>query len=106
MADNQVVPGSMSLEEFNASQHKLTSMSEATIELARLVLVDGHSAKNAAEAVGVSRQNVHKTVQRVVAAFNDIPSGYVELRAWMPKSMAIEINARLKALADQQKSGQ
>lgn len=100
MTNNQVIPGSMTLEAFKANEHKLTSMSQATIDLARLVLVDGRSAKDAGEAVGVSRQNVHKTVQRVLAAFNDIPSGYVEFKAWMPKAMAIEITDRLKSLGE------
>ena len=56
----------VSVPEFEALQHLLRdSMTADRIAAARMVMLDGFSNQTAAEHIGVSRQAVWKTVQRM-----------------------------------------
>lgn len=87
----------MTSQEFDKQKHKLRTLSAQTNELAQLILVDGLNKTDAAKAVGMSRQNVNKTMNRVMALLRDLPSDYVYLQEWMPESLAIETRAKIKA---------
>ncbi len=87
----------MSAEAFEQQKHKLKTLSVKTNDLARLVLVEGLTAAEAAKRVGMSRQNVSKTMQRVNFFLADIPSDWEYFEAcWMPKNMAAEVRERLR----------
>lgn len=95
----------MSAEEFDSQVPRLAEdFTSKTIKLARLVLVDGLNQKQAAEQVGMSRQNVAKTIERVLARFNQYPANWVLLKpTWMPPELAVEVRARIdEALIEHQ----
>ncbi|NWD57462.1 hypothetical protein HX878_22315 [Pseudomonas veronii] len=88
----------MSSTEFEESKYKLRTLSAQLNDLARLIIVDGMSNTKAAEALGMSRQNVNGAMQRVTALLYDMPADYVFVQEWMPKNMAARVRAELKIL--------
>jgi len=94
-------PQRMTAQEFDEQKHKLRTLSVQTNELARLVLVEGMNNTQAANAVGMSRQNVNGAMNRVRALLGDMPADYVYVQEWMPAAMAAEIRAKLKGMKSQ-----
>jgi molybdopterin-guanine dinucleotide biosynthesis protein len=82
----------MTAEEFDDQKHKLRTLAASTTDLARLIIVEGMSNVEAAKAVGVSRQNVKKTMDRALALLADLPSDYV----WFEGYMSTDRATRLK----------
>lgn len=78
----------MSKEDFELAKHKLGRLSLNTIRLAELIIVEGQIPAAAAKMVGMSRQNVSKSMQRVYAALSDVPNGWVLVECWAPKELA------------------
>ena len=87
----------MTPEEFELAKHKLKTLRGTVIDLAEQIIVQGKTKSEAAKAVGVSRQNVQKHMNRVNALLNDLPADYVWFEAWMPEKLASEIRQRLKS---------
>ncbi|WP_150573758.1 TrfB-related DNA-binding protein [Pseudomonas fluorescens] len=70
----------------------------ASIKLARLVLVDGKNNADAARIVGTSRQNVGKTVARVMARVSGYPGNWVRVdNVWAPPDVAAAFKAEVRA---------
>ncbi|MNJ72393.1 hypothetical protein D3C77_690340 [compost metagenome] len=88
----------MSPEEFDSQVGKLQNLRGTTVQLARLILVDGLNHTEAAAKVGMSRQNVSKYMIRVNALLTGYPADWVRFDEWMPASLATEVRARLKEI--------
>lgn len=86
----------MSKADFELAKHKLGRLSLNTIRLAELIIVDGQIPAAAAKEVGMSRQNVSKSMQRVYAALSDTPDGWVRVECWAPKDLAKEFMDRIE----------
>jgi hypothetical protein len=93
----------MSKADFELAKHKLGRLSLNTIKLAELIIVEGQIPAAAAKVVGMSRQNVSKSMQRVYAALSDVPDGWVRLECWAPKDLADQL---LKQVEDAKKQQQ
>lgn len=78
----------MSKADFELVKHKLGRLSLNTIRLAELIIVEGQIPAAAAKEVGMSRQNVSKSMQRVYAALSDVPDGWIRVDCWAPKELA------------------
>lgn len=89
----------MTADEFETAKVKLRTLSVNTVDLARLVLVDGLSIQEAATASGTSRQNANQGMKRVMALLEGLPSDWVFVEEWMPSSMAVEV----RRMADEAK---
>lgn len=90
----------MTPEEFDRQLHKLGELQGNTIELARLILVEGKTNAEAARLTDNHRQNVSKKMQRVKALLSGYPASWVPFQGMMPESMAVEIRARIKQLLE------
>lgn len=90
----------MTADEFEENKHKLRSLSAKTNDLARLILVDGLNNTDAAAEVGMSRQNVSKTMTRVNSLLNGMPADFVFFEGWVPGELAIEMRRRTKEALD------
>jgi len=86
----------MSEVDFELARHKLGRLSQNTINLAKLIIVEGLKPAAAAKEVGMSRQNVSKSMQRVYAALSDTPDGWVRVECWAPEKMASEFLTRVE----------
>lgn len=87
----------MSAQDFESQSSRLAEeFSGKTLALARMILVDGVSKTDAAEKVGMSRQNVAKTVERVLARFNKYPRNWVYVKQWMPPEIAEEVKKKIE----------
>lgn len=95
--------GRMSPEDFDASKHKLAKLTANTCELARKILVEGVSKKDAAEAVGMKPQNVAKAMLRVEALLSDLPANFVWYEGYMPEDMAVSARKAVKDAREQAK---
>ncbi|MDZ5605305.1 TrfB-related DNA-binding protein [Pseudomonas sp. RP23018S] len=89
-------PITMTRDEFESEKHKLIRLSMGTIRLAELILVDGKTPSAAAKEVGSSRQNVSKAMQRVYAALEDVPTGWVHFEGWMPEKVSIKLKIEIE----------
>lgn len=78
----------MSKADFELAKHKLGRLSLNTIRLAELIIVEGQIPAAAAKVVGMSRQNVSKSMQRVYTALSDVPDGWIRVECWAPKELA------------------
>ena len=87
----------MSPNKFEAARKRFGRLSDETIEMARLVLVEGKGQTEIAKQYGLSRQRVSLAVKQVNSAIEDIPKGWVKLEIWMPSAMA----NRVKKMADE-----
>lgn len=86
----------MTAEDFDAQKHKLRTLAASTTDLARLILVEGMSNIDAAKAVGVSRQNVKKTMDRAMALLSDVPSDYVWFEGFMSPDRAVSLREEIQ----------
>lgn len=86
----------MTAEEFDEQKHKLRSLAASTIDLARLILVEGKTNSDAAKVVGVSRQNVGKAMDRVIALLSDLPSDYVWFEGFMSPERASSLREEIQ----------
>jgi len=87
----------MSEEDFELAKHKLGRLSQNTINLAKLIIVGGLKPAVAAKEVGMSRQNVSKSMLRVYAALSDTPNGWVRVECWAPSDLAVEFLRSVEA---------
>lgn len=87
----------MSKADFELAKHKLGRLSGNTARLAELIIVDGLTPSAAAKEVGMARQNVSKSMQRVYAALSDTPDGWVRVECWAPRDLASEFMEKVEA---------
>ena len=81
----------MTAQEFEASRPQFWRLTEDTIEMARLVLVEGHSQSDVARKYELTRQRVSLAVKQVLTAVEEIPNGWVKLEIWLPPAMASKV---------------
>ncbi|MDF4211158.1 TrfB-related DNA-binding protein [Pseudomonas protegens] len=86
----------LTAEEFDEQKHKLRTLAASTTDLARLILVDGMTNTDAARAAKVSRQNVKKAMDRVMALLSDLPSDYVWFEGFMSPQRALSLKEEIR----------
>ncbi len=86
-----MVEPKMTAQEFEASRPHFWRLTEDTIEMARLVLVEGHSQSDVARKYELTRQRVSLAVKQVLTAVEEIPNGWVKLEIWLPPAMASKV---------------
>jgi predicted DNA-binding protein (UPF0251 family) len=83
----------MKLSEFLSAAGS-TRMAQRTIDAARLVLIDGMRATDAARQMGMKRQQVQEAVQRLESAHRSaraIPDGWERITVYVPPENVAEI---------------
>lgn len=90
----------MSATEFEKFREKLTDFSMRKIEVARLILVDGLTQKEAGEQQGLSKQNVNGLIKRIREIRANAPAGWVPINEYVPPEMKTEILRRLDKLRE------
>lgn len=81
----------MTPQEFEAARPRFGRLTEDTIEMARLVLVEGQSQTEVARQNELTRQRVSLAVKQVLTAVEEIPKGWVKLEIWLPPAMASKV---------------
>ena len=89
----------MTQAEFDALRPNLGRMALDTIDIARLVLVDGLTQAEVATSHNMSRQRVYRILQRFAAAAQSVPTGWRRVEVWLPPNLADQV----EDLADQAK---
>ena len=83
----------MTQAEFDALRPNLGRMALDTIDIARLVLVDGMTQAEVATAHNMSRQRVYGILQRFAAAAQSVPTGWRRVEVWLPPELADQVEA-------------
>ncbi|MGO4801144.1 TrfB-related DNA-binding protein [Pseudomonas sp. W22_MBD1_FP4] len=96
--DHEEAPTSLTAEEFEASKDKFFDLSLKSVELARLVLVEGKGTTAAGEALGMSKQAANGAMNRVRAALVGVPSDWVLYKGMMPKALAAKTRLAVEKL--------
>lgn len=87
----------MTQEAFDELRPDLGRLSVATMDVARLVLVEGMSQSDAGARFGMSRQRVYGIMQRFQAAMRILPTTWRKVEVWLPPELAAEVEAKSKA---------
>ena len=94
-------------DEFDALRPKLGRLAADTIDVARLVLVDGLAPSEAGTRSGMSKQRVYGIVQRFRAAMEVMPTRWRKVEIWLPPELAAQVEAMASdALAELRSSRQ
>jgi len=83
----------MTQAEFDALRPSLGRMALDTIDIARLVLVDGMTQAEVATTQNMSRQRVFGILERFQKAAQAIPSGWRKVEVWLPPELADHVEA-------------
>lgn len=78
-------------EAFEESRVRLQSLRGTTVELYRLIAVEGMRQTEAAAVVGISKQNASQQLKRVKALLANRPSDWVCVTVWLPKGLARKV---------------
>lgn len=86
----------MTQAEFDALRPKLGRMALDSIDIARLVLVDGLTQAEVATTHAMSRQRVFGILERFQKAAQAVPAGWRKVEVWLPPELAdqVEVLAR------------
>ncbi len=87
----------LTLDEFEAMRPLLGRMSTATIEVARVVIVDGMTQAEAAIHYGMTRQRVYGIMQRFRAMKGGLPTRWRKIEVWLPPELAAQVEAMSEA---------
>lgn len=87
----------MTHEDFDALRPSLGRMAVATVDVARLVLVEGATQADAAARSGMSRQRVYGIMKRFEAARQTLPTDWKKVEVWLPPKLAAEVEAMAEA---------
>ena len=79
--------------EFEALRPHLGRLTMDTVEIARLVLVDGMKQAEAAARFGMSRQRIHGIIVRFAAASQAVPTSWRRVEVWLPPELADQVEA-------------
>lgn len=91
-------------DEFDKARPLFGRMSQETIEMARLVLVEGFSQTQVAKEFKLTRQRVSLAVKQILTAIDDVPADWVKLDVWLPSSMANEVIKKIDEVKKNQKN--
>lgn len=100
----QLAPTSMTAQEFEDSKDKFYALTLQTVDLGRLVLVEGKAPTVAAALLGMSKQSANGAMNRIRAALVGVPNDWVPYHGMMPKEMAAKVRAEVKAELEKWKS--
>ena len=81
----------MTQAEFDALRPNLGRIALDTIDIARLVLVDGMTQGEVATKHNMSRQRVYGILQRFAAAAQSVPTGWRRVEVWLPPDLADQV---------------
>ena len=87
----------MTQAEFDALRPNLGRMALDTIDIARLVLVDGMTQAEVATTHNMSRQRVYGILQRFAAAAQSLPTGWRRVEVWLPPKLADQVEIMAEA---------
>jgi hypothetical protein len=93
----KLAPTSMTAQEFEDSRDKFYALTLQTVDLARLVLVEGKGLTAAAALLGMSKQSANGAMNRVRAALVGVPNEWVLYQGMMSKEMAVKVRAEVNA---------
>lgn len=77
--------------EFEAAVSAMGRTKPDSIEIARMVLVDGRGLSEVAAELKISRQWVNKISKKVQSYARTIPAGWVHVDVWLPQEVAEEV---------------
>lgn len=83
------------LERFEELLPKLNRKSAQSVQIARLVLVNGLSPAKVAEQLNITRQGVSRVLLEVEKIIEAVPHDWVLLSELMPPSLADEVRERI-----------
>ena len=98
--NHEEAPTSLTAEEFEASKDKFFDLSLKIVELARLVLVEGHGPAAAGKTLGMSKQSANGAMNRVRAALVGVPTDWVLYKGMMPKALAAKTRLAVEKLQE------
>jgi len=81
----------MTPQEFEAARPGFGRQTDDTIEMVRLVLVEGQSQTDVARQYGLTRQRVSLAVKQILTVADNIPKGWVKLEIWLPPALANKV---------------
>lgn len=93
------VTGEMSAEDFErlmkdlAAKNSRRGYSPKSLEAARLVLVMGANAAEAAKETNQTRQSVNQLMLRIRRRMQDLPQAWTQVNAWFPSDVAKQLEA-------------
>jgi len=76
--------GTMTGDQFSTAVRRFSRLSQTAKDVARAVLVDGHTFEQASLSYDVSRQHVHQWVSEVFAAF--------EPPTWVTRTVTLPVD--------------
>ncbi len=86
----------MTQAEFDALRPNLGRMALDTIDIARLVLVEGMTQAEVATTYNMSRQRIFGILERFQKTVQAIPRGWRKVEVWLPLDLAAEVEALAK----------
>ncbi len=81
----------MTQAEFDALRPNLGRMALDSIDIARLVLVEGLTQAEVATTHNMSRQRVFGILERFQKAAQTIPAGWRKVDLWLPSNIADQV---------------
>lgn len=87
-------------QQFDELWPKLKRLSASSVEVARLVLVEGVAQKEAGDLHGVSKQNVSRVIKVVRKILAEAPPGWVHVDTYAPQDMAEEFLDAIKRIKE------
>jgi hypothetical protein len=88
----------MTQAEFDAFRPNLGRMALDSIDIARLVLVEGMTQAEVAATQNMSRQRVFGILERFQKATQAIPAGWRKVEVWLPPELAAQVEAMTEAI--------
>ncbi|GBR16901.1 transcriptional regulator KorA [Asaia spathodeae] len=81
----------MTPKEFDSAVKFLSKLDSTSIEIGRLVLVQGQSQKEVAASFGLTKQRVSAIIRRLEQASASVPNGWVKVTVWLPPDAARKV---------------
>jgi len=98
-----MVKPKMTPQEFEAARPHFGRLTDDTIEMARLILVEGQSQTDVARQYELTRWRVSLAVKQVLTVVDNIPKGWVKLEIWLPPTMASKVRDMVEKVKQQVK---
>ncbi|MGF6996713.1 TrfB-related DNA-binding protein [Paraburkholderia sp. GAS32] len=85
--------GQMTAKQFDKVKAKVGPQSEARLEAARLVLVEGVAGADAGKEAGIPRQRVNDVVNLFLRTRDGVPDDWEHVSVWLPPTEAAKMRA-------------
>ncbi len=90
----------MTQAEFDALRPNLGRMALDSIDIARMVLLEGMTQAEVATTHNMSRQRVFGILERFQKAAQAIPQGWRKVEVWLPPDLANEVEIMARVARD------